>query len=385
MDSLELLKQLVAITSDKNSVHQGGRVEYGVVCFLRDYIKKNLRSFTVEEQPIETGRANLFVHDGSPTSLLFLCHIDTVEEGSGWTTSPHGEQKGLRFYGRGSADMKCGVVAILSALQQAEKIGKKGMAVLFYADEEYESLGIKKFIAEYENKLKPKLIICMEPTGGLLRRGCRGIVELRYILRGKTGHAARPKSGISAFNGLNRGVNSLIGFLQNVEDPYLGHPSLNVATVRCGAIQNKRPDGFINFGSAGNIIPDYCDVTLEVRTVTGIDSETIKTAFHNGLKSTGVIIQTVETKLELGSFVSPQEQLKLVEDVFYEVVGGEMYQDIEQGGYTDAQILATTWNSPTVIWGAKGENVHGADEYVDLSSFQKLEIGLKKVIDRWEE
>lgn len=384
MDSLTLLEQLVRIPSDKNATSADGRVEYGVACFLRDYLKKTLPKLTIEEQKIEEGRINLFVHDNTPVSLLFLCHIDTVEEGKGWTTSPSGELKGTRFYGRGSADMKCGAVAVLRALESAAALKKSGVAVLFYGDEEYDSLGIKKFIQEYGGKLNPKMIICLEPTGGKLRRGCRGVVELRYVLSGKTGHAARSSSGISAFNGLNFSINALQNFLKDYSDPYLGHPTLNVATVRCGALQYRRSDGFIVFGSAGNIIPDYCEVVLEVRTIPGLDSQKIKEVFQNGLKGTGVLVETVETKLELGNFVTPAEQLKLIEEVFYEVVGGDMYQDIELGGYTDAQMLAELWKTPVAVWGAKGENHHGADEYVDLPSFEKLEKSLEKLVEKWE-
>jgi len=383
MDSLTLLEQLVRIPSDKNAQNTTGRMEYEVVSFLRDYFKKNVPKLIVEEQKIEEGRANLLVHDNSPISLLFLCHIDTVEEGKSWTASPSGELKGTRFYGRGSLDMKCGAVAVVRAVEQAVKLGKPGVGALFYCDEEYDSLGIKKFVQEYGGKLNPKLIICMEPTGGKLRRGCRGIVELRYVLSGKTGHAARPSSGISAFKGLNQSVNALQDVLKDYSDPYLGHPTLNIATVRCGALQYHRPDGFTVFGSAGNIIPDYCEVILEVRTVPGLDGTKIKEIFQNGLRGTGVIVESVETKMELGNFVTPAEQLKLVEDIFYEMVGGDMYQDIELGGYTDAQVLAELWKTPVAIWGAKGENQHGADEYVDLPSFEKLEKSLEKVVEKW--
>jgi succinyl-diaminopimelate desuccinylase len=384
MESLEMLKQLVGIPSDKNAMPRGGYFEFGVACWLRDYIKNNFPGLVVEEQLVEKGRINLFIHDAVPASLLFLCHIDTVEEGKGWTTSPRGEIKGRRFYGRGSLDMKCGAVAVLTALRHAVELEKTGLAVLFYADEEYESKGIKKFIAEYGQKIKPKLIVCLEPTEGQLRRGCRGIVELRYVLNGRTGHAAQPKSGISAFDGLNRAINALSQFVQTISDPYLGHPTINIARVRCGAIQEKRPDGFIVFSAAGNIIPDYCEVLLEVRTVPGLDEEKIKQTFQSGLKTTGVVIDSVETRSNLGSFVSPRENLKLIEEIFYEVIGGEMYQDIERAGYTDAQMLTELWQTPTIIWGADGDNHHGADEYVDLPSFEKLETGLKKLVERWE-
>lgn len=385
MASLELLKQLVGIPSDKSSVSQGGRVEYGVACFIRDYLKKNLRHLTIEEESVEDGRVNIFAHDGQPISLLLMCHMDTVEEGKGWTTSSRGELKGLRFYGRGSADIKCGLVAILTALKHAQETEKKGIAALFYADEEYDSKGIKKFVEDWGQKIKPELIICLEPTGGQLRRGCRGIVELRYVLRGKTGHAADPQSGISAFEGLNEGIQNLYAYLKTFSDPYLGNPSLNVATVRCGALQNKRPDGFVVFGSVGNIIPDYCEFVLEVRTIPGIDCESVKKVLHESFKKVGVIIETVETRMELKSFVTEKEKLKTVEDIFYEVIGGNIYQDIERGGYSDVQLLATLWDIPAVMWGARGDNIHGADEYVEINSFEKLETGLKKLVEKWHQ
>jgi succinyl-diaminopimelate desuccinylase len=359
-------------------------MEYGVACFLREYIKKNLRSFRVEEEKVEEGRVNLFVHDGADTNLLLMCHMDTAEEGNDWTFSSRGEQRGLRFYGRGSLDAKCGLVAILSALKEAEELGKTGIAALFYCDEEYHSIGMKKFIQEFRGRLNPKLVLCIEPTNGMLRRGGRGITEIRYVLRGKSGHAARLKSGISAFDGLNLGIQSLKEYLLTVVDPYLGHPTLNVATVRCGAIQRRRPDGFIEFGSSGNIIPDYCELVIDVRTIPGIDSQGIQSAFHAGVRKAGVVIESTEVTKDLISFVSPGEPLKFIENIKNEVMGDTLYQDPQEYGYSDAQMLAANWNVPTIIWGAKGENYHGADEYVDVNSFEKLEIGLKKVVDRWD-
>jgi len=384
MGSLDLLKQLVEIPSDKDASPPGGRFEYGVAGFLRDYIQKNLRDFKVEEQKFEDGRVNLFVSDSAPTSLLFLCHIDTTEEGNNWTFSSRGEQQGLRFYGRGSLDAKCGLVAILSAMEHATKIGKTGISALFYGDEEYNSAGMKKFVQEFQSRINPKLALCLEPTGGLLRRGGRGITELHYILRGKTGHAARPKSGISAFEGLNQGIQSLKEYLSGVNDPYLGHPSLNVARVYCGAFQRRNSENFPEFGSTGNIIPDYCELILDVRTVPGIDSQGIKEAFHDGTRKTGVVIESIEVTKDLASFISPVEPLKFVEDIKLEIMGEPLYQNPEEYGYSDVQMLADCWGVPTIIWGAKGENYHGSDEYVDVNSFEKLENGLKKVVERWE-
>lgn len=385
MNSLKLIEDLIAIRSDRHAKTDAGHFEYEVAVFLKQYIQKEFPALIIEEQEIEKGRVNLYVHDGTPVNLLFCGHMDCVEEGSGWTTNVRGERKGSRLYGRGSADMKSGLVTILAALDQAQKTGKKGVAALFYCDEEYDFLGMRHFVRGYGDRLKPELVVCPEPTNGLLSRATRGIVELRVVVKGKTGHAAKQNTGIDAFKGFMLGVQEVNTLLEGKQDPELGTPTLNVATVRCGALQESSIDPTVGpvFGYMGNVIPDYCEATLEVRTIPGVGHKEIIDAFNAGIKKHRSIVESCKTSINLGSYVTPREDLKLVEEIYEEVIGPVEYQSIQDTGYYDTQMLEEIWKIPMISWGPKGKNLHGSDEYVEIPSVEALERAFRLLVDRF--
>ncbi len=386
MDSLKLLEDLVAIRSDRHAKTNGGHFEYEVAMFLKKYIQDNYPNLVVEEQEVERGRVNLYVHDGTPVSLFFCGHMDCVEEGSGWTHNVRGERKGSRLYGRGSGDMKAGIVMILAALDQAVKTGKKGIGALFYCDEEYDFLGMRQFVKGYSDRLKPKMVICPEPTNGRLSAATRGIVEFRVVIRGKTGHAAKPNTGIDAFKGFMLGVGAIQELLKGKEDPVLGKPTLNVATIRCGALQGTSNDPSVgpSLGSMGNVIPDYCEATVEIRTIPGVGHKEILEAFNSGIKKHRALVDSCKTSINLGSYSTPREQLKLVEDIHEEVIGPVEYLSIQDSGYYDTQMLEEVWKIPVLSWGPKSKNTHGSDEYVEIPSMEKLERAFRLLVDRWE-
>ncbi|MBT4857430.1 M20/M25/M40 family metallo-hydrolase [Candidatus Uhrbacteria bacterium] len=386
MDSLKVLEDLIAIRSDRHANPEGGRVEYGVAMFLKAYLEKNFPDLIIEEQEIDPGRVNLYVHDGTSVGLLMVGHMDTVEEGAGWKHSVRGERKGGRLYGRGAADMKAGLVAILAALDQARDTGKKGIAALFYCDEEYDFLGMKQFVKGYADRLKPRLVVCPEITQDMLLRGARGIIEFRVILRGKTGHAARPHTGIDAFAGFMMGVDSLREYLSQEVDELLGPATLNIGMIRCGALQgpSKNPDDGPMLGSMGNVIPDYCEATLEVRTIPAVTHQGILDAFNSGLKKHRTVVESIQTSMNLGSFVTSTEDLKMLEEVQEEVMGAVSYYPVDQFGYSDAQMLAEVWDVPTVVWGPKGKNMHGSDEYVEIPAIERFEKAYRLIVDKWE-
>lgn len=375
-DFLTILKSLVAMPSDRTTPG----VEAGVATFLRDLLARDFPWLTVETQVVEGDRVNIFVHDGTPVSLLLMGHMDVVEDGAGWTVNICGEEKDGKLYGRGAADMKAGIVAILSALAHAHATGKAGVAALFYADEEYEFKGMRRFLEDY--RLSPSLVVCPEPTQGALRPGCRGVVECRAVLRGKRGHAARPLTGVSAFRAMTAGVAALDEKLAAVRDEFLGAPSLNIAHMTCGSHMGSDEQGTLRLSDAGNVIPDYCSAVIEVRTVPGVDEADIREAFTAGVESTGATVETWDVALRLGSFMTPTAQLGIAEAAQREAFGDVVYEDPAKGGYSDAAMIAEAWGVPVVVWGPIGGGMHGVDEWVDLASVATLSTAFAKLVDK---
>lgn len=379
MDPIRLLEQLVGMRSDRFASSERGVIEANVCAFLQAYVAEHLPSLTIERDEVAPGRHNLFVTDGAPTRLLFLGHMDTVEEGTGWTKRPYGEREGDKLYGRGSADMKAGIVAILAALEHANERNTPGVAALFYCDEEYDFAGMKRFVKQYEGKLHPELVICPEPTQEALRPGCRGTTELAFVIRGKRGHAARPASGISAHLAFEAGLSRVRERCAAVAASALGVPTINVAALRVGALIDESTGAL---STRGNVIPDFADGVLEVRTVPGITTQDVHEAFAAGVLSLGATLPSLETTADLGSFATDRTRLQKIEAAQRTVLGEIRYEDAGRGGYSDAQMIAERWGATTVIWGPAGANMHGPDEWVDLPSVERLCRAYQTLIDR---
>ena len=136
-------------------------------------------------------------------------------------------------------------------------------------------------------------------------------------------------------------------------------------------------------GKKGNVIPNYCELMFEVRTIPEFGHDDVLETFKNGLKKHRAILKSCETQLNLGSYVTDREHLKLIEEMQEEVMGAVKYEDPGRSGYTDVQILNEIWGCPAINFGPKGKNMHGTDEYVEIPSFERLERAFRLLVDKW--
>ena len=199
MNLIEITQKLISIPSFIDS--QTNEKEIGD--FIYEYLK-NIPYLQVEKQEVENGRFNIIAKDSNDPKLLVTCHMDTVEPKVGWKYNQE-EIGNNKLYGLGSCDMKGGTACILDALKEFDKTN--GLALLFYCDEEYDFKGMKKFIEEYS--FKPELILSPEATNLEIINGCKGVIEICFRVKGKTGYAARPKEGNNAINEVIKIIDSL--------------------------------------------------------------------------------------------------------------------------------------------------------------------------------
>ena len=152
-----------------------------------ELVAELMRSFgwTPQMDIVEPGRPNVIaVVDGGggpgPT-LMFEGHTDVVTEGDGWTVDPFGgEIRDGRLYGRGAADMKGGVAAMLFAADALQRRGPfPGRLVLAaLVDEEGMMLGAKDLVARGRTT-GVDAVICCEPEGGEICHVAKGALRLR--------------------------------------------------------------------------------------------------------------------------------------------------------------------------------------------------------------
>lgn len=157
-DTIDLLKELVAIDSQNPSLVPGAAGESQVAAYVADWAKG--AGLTAEIMAATPGRPSVVVRSGasSARSLLLCGHLDTV--GVSEMSDPLSPVvRGDRLYGRGAYDMKGGLAAALIACREAARRGLD-VTVAAVADEEHSTLGVQEVLRH----VRADAAIVTEPT-----------------------------------------------------------------------------------------------------------------------------------------------------------------------------------------------------------------------------
>ena len=309
----------------------------------------------------EEGRCNLIARlRGRGELPICLCgHLDTVPLGSGWSREPlDGEIDRGMIWGRGASDMKSGLAAIVIAAERAAlraPEAREALMVVLTGAEEQGCAGARELIGRLE---PARLLVVAEPTGNRLRLGHRGVVWLRGRSTGRAAHGATPEHGRNAIAAMTASLAGVFDYEHN-SHPVLGPSSLNV--------------GLIAGGIAPNVVPDRCEVTVDVRTLPG------ETAADWSARLSAASGTEVEWSglTDLAAVVTaPDEPLLYPAAVLStDAAGGAV------AFATDACWLADTLHAPTVIWGpGEPAMMHVADEGCPIAAIDQAVQGLGRLL-----
>jgi len=134
-------------------------------------------------------------------TLYFHGHYDVVPASEPGQFRPMVKNGVLA--GRGSADMKCGIAAIIYALAVIKELrlpldGKIGLVLV--PDEETGGAGGSRYLLESGRLGKDGIgMLTPEPTSGVIWNACRGAISMRVTVRGKPAHVGLHFRGVNAF------------------------------------------------------------------------------------------------------------------------------------------------------------------------------------------
>jgi acetylornithine deacetylase ArgE len=265
MDTLEILKQLVAIPSVNPMCADSGKAAEREIT---DYIEGLLRreGIDCERQSVVDGRENLIAfisgstadHKSRSGGLLLSSHMDTVPVDS--MTIPPFEPavRDGKLYGRGSCDAKGPLAAMLTAFlnHAGRPRRKRPVALLATVDEEFSFSGSRRFISR---SWPIAAAVVGEPTQLTNVIAHKGVVRWRLEVRGISAHGATPALGRSAIYDGARIALLLEEYADELQQqqkhPLLGGPTLNV--------------GRVSGGQAVNMVPDRCVFEIDRRLLPG--------------------------------------------------------------------------------------------------------------------
>jgi glutamate carboxypeptidase len=313
---------------------------------------------SVDEVPVAPGGPavlDLVRRPGAEVRVLLMGHYDTVfgPEDPFRRGAPAGED---RFVGPGAADMKGGLLVLLTALaalEAAGPTGRLGWRVLVTPDEEVGSQGSAPLIAAAAAEAHVGLVF--EPASGADPvRSRRGRDVLAVAVRGRAAHAGRdPGAGRSAVAALAE----LIGRLEALHDPARG-VSLNV--------------GRIAGGGAVNVVPDAAAAELETRSGTAADAADVRARIAATARE---VAARREVAIDVRTLVAcppmPREPRR---DALLEAYReraralGVEVGAADLGGVSDGNLLAAAGLPVLDGLGVVGGGLHGPEEWVRLSS-----------------
>lgn len=315
------------------------------------------------------GRQSLLVStepatpSGKPV-LLVNGHLDTVPvRPDAWRHDPFGgEVHDGRLYGRGSADMKGGVAAAITALQVCRALRLDlpcEVAFHLVADEE---LGGRQGTAALLRAGLIRADACLdpEPTGLDLCLAERGLMFARVTTRGIPAHGSEPSKGRSAIIT----AAAIAQVLHDNEFPQTPHPLLGTTTCNVGVIRG---------GSGPNVVPEECELQIDRRVLPGDTERSVVQGIVDRIASLG-LSPGEDYDLEVDTFCEPSE-----------IDAGHPFVDTVAASFqamtgrspgitglpftTDARFMRNQLGIPAVVFGPGELHVaHTVDEYVDVDA-----------------
>ncbi|MCK9247968.1 MAG: M20/M25/M40 family metallo-hydrolase [Solirubrobacteraceae bacterium] len=295
--------------------------------------------------------------EDAPTVILHG-HLDVVP-----AHAPQFEPilDGDRLIGRGTYDMKGGLASMLCAVRDcAPRAAGAGVRVelVVVPDEESERVDSRSTDALVkEGRISGDFAITGEPTQLHVGVQAKGVLAVRAAVHGTSAHGSTPWLGdnavLKAFDAFRR-IESL-PFSRESSELY-DRPSINLSRMRGG--------------EAFNMVPDRCEVTIDIRYVPGQDAQEI-------LRQIGAIEDLeVLRVLERGPAIVSQRNPFVV--ALRDAVGrtGEgAGLAVGRDGASDA-IAFLDAGIPAVEFGPSGSGHHGPDEWVSVSSLARYRRAL---------
>jgi acetylornithine deacetylase len=361
-EAVALLDDLVRIDSVNPALAPGAAGEAVIVEHLRGRLDRAGFTTTVVPAAGREDRPSLLaVPPGPPTAptVVLNGHLDTV--GVAGMPDPFTPRvDGDRLHGRGAADMKGGVAAIVAAAEQLVASGAGVRPVLaLVADEEDASLGSEAVIDALDGLgVRPDACLIAEPTDLALARTLRGFAVVRVDFAGRAAHSSQAELGVNAVTHLGR--------------------LLHAVDARAADLRARGGDLMVTLvhgGESAFVVPDRAECLVEMRTTADQPSAAALDEVRSLLRPEWNAAATL---------VAHRDGWRLDDAGPAAELAGRLGDALGTGPTFDAPywMEAPLWQQvcPTLVCGPSGGGLHAVDEWVDLRQVRALAAALVDIL-----
>jgi len=341
--------------------------------------------FEVEWLPFGSVSNVIFTHGHAggqdEPSLWFLGHTDVVPTGplEDWTSPPFkAEVRDNIVYGRGAADMKGAVAAMVVAAEalvrkHPDHIGQIG--ILLTSDEEGEAVDGVKRVAEIlsQRGSAPSYCLVGEPSsqaklGDTVRIGRRGSSHARLTVHGIQGHSALPQA-------LDNPIHRLSGFLDALTKVQWDQGDENFPPTHCQVTNIHAGTG------AENVTPGHAEAWFNFRNSPASPIEVIRSKVETLLLQLGIERYELRWRVSGEPFRSAAGALRTA------VIGAlenelEVQPDLNTGGGTSDGRFIAPLGTEVLELGLLNKSIHKIDENTPVDDLDALTRVYENIMTR---
>jgi succinyl-diaminopimelate desuccinylase len=361
-NTIELAQALISIDSVTPD-------DKGCQVLMTDHLKRS--NFKITDLKFEEVDNFWAEHGTGSPVFMFAGHTDVVPVGdeSKWRLNPFSaEIENGVLYGRGAADMKGSLAAMLSATERfvADYPDHKGtIGYLITSDEEGPAINGTVKVCEHLNEIGQNVDYCLvgEPSatnvlGDIIKNGRRGSLNGTLRVIGKQGHIAYPHLASNPIHLAIPALDELRNELWDEGNDYFPATSFQISNINSGT-------------GVTNVIPGEIEVVFNFRYSTE--------STHDGLQAR---VCTILDKHHLDyvidwnhsgyPFLTPRGELvSSCIDAIKKVTNVDA-QLSTSGGTSDGRFIAPILNTQVVELGPLNATIHQVDECVSTKDLDSL-------------
>lgn len=327
--------------------------------------------FKIEHMPFNDVSNLWATHGEGAPYFVFAGHTDVVPPGpeTEWLTPPYTPTiQGDQLFGRGAADMKGSLAAMLAATKHYFESGgehhKGTIAFLITSDEEADAFdGTKKVMAELDRRgIKLNWCLIGEPSsantlGDVVRTGRRGSLHGNLVIKGIQGHVAYPDKAANPIHLFAPAMTELTKEVWDEGNEFFPPTSMQISNIHGGT-------------GVTNVIPGHLEVIFNFRYSTESSEESLKGRVETILDRHNLDYElnwqlSGEPFLTIGGELIPAVQIAIREHTGLET------ELSTSGGTSDGRFIAP-YGTQVVELGPINATIHKVNEQVSLTDLSKL-------------
>lgn len=321
---------------------------------------------------------NLWARFGDSGPLVCLAgHVDVVPPGplTEWTSDPFTPtERGGELFGRGAADMKGSVAAMITAAERAVQLmtGRGAIAILLTSDEEGDAVDGTAAVVSILRESGETIDACIvgEPTsterfGDTIKNGRRGSLNGRLRVRGQQCHIAYPERGRNPIHDAAPAVATLVATEWDRGNEYFQPTSFQISNIHAGT-------------GASNVIPGTLDVSFNFRFSPESSASSLQARMREVLDRARMQYE-LEWTLIGEPFMTARGPLTDALSASVEGVAGVKPALSTSGGTSDGRFLAKVARE-VVEFGPLNESIHKIDEHIRIADLEPLSVIYERTV-----